>query len=129
MLKSSRIWRSALLAAALTLWIGSPAAAGGVIVLGSDQSNGPASHRELELLVEAGMPPLEVIRIGTLNGAIFLGKERSMGSVEEGKLANLALLNADPLIDINNAKDINLVIKAGKIIIRRRLDLPINRKP
>ena len=117
------------MAAALTPWIGSPAAAGGVIVLGSDQSNGPASHRELELLVESGIPPLELIRIGTLKGAIFLGKERSMGSVEEGKLADLVLLNADPLADINNAKDINLVIKPGKIIIRRRLDLPINRKP
>ena len=104
------------------------AAAGGVIVLGSDQSNGPASHRELELLVEAGIPPLEVIRIGTLNGAVFLGKERLMGSVEEGKLADLVLLNADPLADINNAKDIYLVIKAGQIIDRSQLDLPINRK-
>lgn len=104
------------------------AEAGGVIVLGSDQSNGPASHRELELLVEAGIPPLEVIRIGTLNGAVFLGKERLMGSVEEGKLADLVLLNADPLADINNAKDINLVIKAGEIIDRSQLDLPVNRK-
>lgn len=104
------------------------AEAGGVIVLGSDQSNGPASHRELELLVEAGIPPLEVIRIGTLNGAVFLGKERLMGSVEEGKMADLVLLNADPLADINNAKDISLVIKAGEIIDRSQLALPINRK-
>jgi imidazolonepropionase-like amidohydrolase len=103
------------------------AAAGGIIVLGSDQSNGPASHRELELLVEAGIPPLEVIRIGTLNGAIFLGRERLTGSVEEGKLADLVLLNADPLANINNAKNIHLVIKAGEIIDRSRLILPINR--
>ncbi|MEE8370869.1 MAG: amidohydrolase family protein [Sphingomonadales bacterium] len=101
-------------------------AAGGIIALGSDQSNGPATHRELELLVEAGVPALEAIRIGTLNVAIFLGRERDMGSVEEGKLADLVLLNSDPLADINNAKDIHTVIKGGSIIDRSALDLPVN---
>lgn len=101
--------------------------AGGIITLGSDQSNGPAAHRELELLVAAGVPPLEVIRIGTLNGAIFLGRDRDMGSVEEGKLADLVLLNADPLANIDNFKDIAMVIKGGKVIDRAALDLPVNR--
>ena len=101
---------------------------GGVIVLGSDQSTGAASHRELELMVEGGIEPLEAIRIGTLNAAIFLGKEREMGSVEEGKLADLVLLNADPVADISNAQDIDMVIKGGQIVDRSGLDLPVNRR-
>ena len=102
--------------------------AGGVIVLGSDQSTGPASHRELELMVEGGIPALEVIRIGTLNAAIFMGRERELGSIEEGKLADLVLLSADPLEDISHTQDIDLVIKGGKIVDRSALDLPVNRR-
>ena len=104
-------------------------AGGGVIVLGSDQSTGPASHRELELMVQGGIPTLEAIRIGTLNAAIFMGKEREIGSVEEGKLADLVLLSADPLVDISNTQKIEMVIKSGRIIDRRALDLPVNRFP
>ena len=104
------------------------AEAGGVIVLGSDQSTGPASHRELELMVEGGIPTVEAIRIATLNAAIFMGKERELGSVEEGKLADLVLLNADPLADISNTQDIRMVIKSGKIVDRSALDLPVNRR-
>ncbi len=103
-------------------------AAGGIVALGTDQSIGPAVHRELELLVAGGIPPMGAIRIGTLNSARFLGKDRDMGSVEEGKIADLVLLNANPLEDINNAKQISMVMKAGKIIDRSKLDLPVNRK-
>ena len=102
-------------------------AAGGVIVLGSDQSAGPQTHRELELMVEGGIPALEAIRIGTLNAAIFMGKEREIGSIEVGKLADMVLLSADPLADISNAAMIDTVIKGGRIIDRTALDLPINR--
>ncbi len=104
------------------------AEAGGVIVLGSDQSTGPASHRELELMVEGGIPPVEAIRIGTLNAAIFLGRERELGSIEKGKLADLVLLSADPLEDISHTQEIELVIKGGKIVDRSALDLPVNRR-
>lgn len=102
-------------------------AAGGVLVLGTDQTSGPAVHRELELIVASGIPTLDAIRIATLNGAIFLGKEKSMGSVEEGKLADLLILAADPVADINNAKQISVVIKGGRIIDRSALRLPVNR--
>ena len=102
-------------------------AAGGVIVLGSDQSSGPQSHRELELMVEGGIPPLEAIRIGTLNAAIFLGMDRELGTIEEGKLADMVLLTANPLEDISNAQEIELVIKAGQVVDRSELDLPVNR--
>jgi len=102
-------------------------AAGGVIVLGSDQSAGPQTHRELELMVEGGIPALEAIRIGTLNAAVFMGKDREMGSIEVGKLADMLLLDADPVADISNAQRINTVIKDGRIIDRSALDLPVNR--
>jgi len=102
-------------------------AAGGVIVLGSDQSAGPQSQRELELMVAGGIPPLRAIRIATLHGAIFLGRQDEMGSIQEGKLADLVLLSADPLADISNAQRIDLVIKSGQIIDRGALDLPVNR--
>jgi imidazolonepropionase-like amidohydrolase len=101
-------------------------AAGGIMALGTDQSSGPAAHRELELMVAGGVPPLNAIRIATLNSARFLGRERDLGSIEEGKIADLVLLDADPLADINNAKRINLVIKNGGIIDRSKLDLPVN---
>ncbi len=100
--------------------------AGGVLVAGTDQSSGPALHRELELMADAGIPASEIVRIATLNGAIFLGKEREMGSIEEGKIADMVLLAADPTKDINNAKEILEVIKGGQIVDRSGLSLPIN---
>ena len=102
-------------------------AAGGVLVAGTDQSSGPALHRELELMSDAGIPASDIIRIATLNGAIFLGKERELGSIEEGKIADMVLLAADPTADINNTKKIIQVIKGGQLINRSKLNLPINR--
>lgn len=102
-------------------------AAGGVLVAGTDQSSGPALHRELELMADAGIPASDIIRIATLNGAIFLGKERELGSIEEGKIADMVLLAADPTADINNTKKIIQVIKGGQVINRSKLDLPINK--
>ncbi len=100
--------------------------AGGILVAGTDQTTGPALHRELELLADAGIPAADIVRIATLNGAIFLGKERQLGSIEEGKMADLVLLSADPTKNISNAKKILQVIKGGQIVDRSRLELPIN---
>ncbi|HQP20437.1 MAG TPA: amidohydrolase family protein, partial [Phenylobacterium sp.] len=98
-------------------------AAGGVVALGTDQSSGPATHREMELLVQAGIKPLEVLKIATHNAARLLGKEDELGSVEAGKFADLVLLSADPTADINNAKQIAWVMKAGQIIDESKLPL------
>ncbi|MCY3752173.1 MAG: amidohydrolase family protein [Gammaproteobacteria bacterium] len=100
--------------------------AGGVLALGTDQTNGAAVHREMELLVAAGIAPSDVIRIATFNAAKFLGKEDQLGTIEEGKLADMVLLNADPSEDINNAKDIHMVIKNGSVVDRDKLQLPVN---
>ena len=97
---------------------------GAVLVLGTDQTIGPAVHREMQLLVDAGIPPNDVIRIATQNAAVFLGREDDLGTIEEGKLADLVLLNADPTADIANAKAINLVIRNGDVIDFDALSLP-----
>jgi imidazolonepropionase-like amidohydrolase len=98
-------------------------AAGGVVACGTDQSSGPATQRELELLVAAGISPLDVIRIATYNSAVFLGKADQLGSVEAGKLADLVLLSKDPTTDINNAKSIVFVMKNGRLVDESQLPL------
>lgn len=98
-------------------------AAGGVAVLGTDQSSGPAVHREMELLAGAGIPPLQILKIATLNGAVFLGREQDMGSISVGKLADMVLLEADPTRDIANARAITWVMKNGVLIDESELPL------
>jgi imidazolonepropionase-like amidohydrolase len=98
-------------------------AAGGVVVLGTDQTLGPAVHRELELLQQAGIPPLRILRIATLNGAVFLGRESELGSVTPGKRADAVLLSADPVADVRNARAVEAVIKDGVVVDRSALPL------
>src|SRR4029434_2955084 len=86
-------------------------AAGAVVACATDQSSGPAVHRELELLTAAGIAPLDVIRIATYNSAVFLGKADQLGSVQAGRLADLVLLDADPAVSIDNVKAIAFVMK------------------
>jgi imidazolonepropionase-like amidohydrolase len=100
--------------------------AGGVVVLGTDQSLGAAVHRELELLVEGGIPPVDAIGIATRNGAVFLGRDRDLGTIEEGKLADLVILDADPTEGVDNVKKIHAVIKGGVLIDRSALEIPAN---
>jgi imidazolonepropionase-like amidohydrolase len=102
---------------------------GGVtLALGTDRTLGPTVHQELELLNKAGISPFDCIKIATLNGAVYLGREKDMGSIETGKLADLVLLDADPAATVANFASINTVIKDGKRIDRSKLDLPINKR-
>src|SRR5262249_5349801 len=94
-----------------------------IIACGTDRSSGADVHRELELIAAAGIDPAQVIVIATRNSARFLGMLDDLGTVEPGKLADLVLLNADPTVDINNAKQIQTVIKDGKVIDRNKLEL------
>jgi imidazolonepropionase-like amidohydrolase len=96
---------------------------GAILALGTDQTVGPAAHREMELLAAAGIAPSAIIRIATLNAAMFLGREKDMGSIEVGKMADAVLLEADPTHDIENAKKIALVIKDGAVVDESKLRL------
>jgi imidazolonepropionase-like amidohydrolase len=98
-------------------------AAGGIVACGTDQSSGPATQRELELLVASGISPFDVLRIATYNGAVFLGMADRLGSVEKGKLADLVVLAKDPTVDIDNAKAIVFVVKSGQIVDESQLPL------
>jgi imidazolonepropionase-like amidohydrolase len=79
-------------------------------------------HRELELLVESGLSPMEALQTATRNPARFLGELRRNGTVEEGKAANLVLLTANPLEDIRNTRKIDATILKGKLLTRADLD-------
>jgi hypothetical protein len=94
---------------------------GMLLVAGTDANNpwvvpGPSFHRELELLASAGIPPLDVLRIATHNGAQGLGVLNSLGTVAPGKYADLVLLDADPTADIRNTRRIVWVMRGGQIL-------------
>ena len=74
---------------------------------------GISSHMELVLLVDAGLTPAEALAAATINPARALGRSHEQGTVEQGKLADLLILDADPLADIHNISRIHLVIKGG----------------
>ena len=78
--------------------------------------SGASLHDELALLVDAGYTPAEALRFATLNPARFLGLSDSLGTVEAGKIADLVLLERDPLADIRNTRRIAVVIQAGTVL-------------
>ena len=89
------------------------AAAGVPIAVGSGASC-KAIQRELELLVEAGLSPLEVTTAATRNGALAVGRLAELGTIEAGKRADLVLLNANPLEDVRNFGKIDRVMLEGE---------------
>lgn len=79
-------------------------------------------HRELVNLVTAGLSPAEALKTATLNPALYFGLEQEYGSVEPGKVADLLLLEADPLLEIRNTQRIRAVVFNGNLYDRRALD-------
>ena len=94
--------------------------AGVEVVMGTDAGNigtlhGPSIHREMRMMVEAGLTPLEVLRSATVGGARAMGLEAQAGEVEAGRLADLVILDADPLADIGNLAKVHRTIKGGVV--------------
>jgi imidazolonepropionase-like amidohydrolase len=93
--------------------------AGGLLIAGTDPTGaggalpGFASIRQIQLLVEAGFSFEQAVRIGSLNGARYLGREREIGSIEAGKRADLILIGGDPVRDPTALGRIETVFKAG----------------
>jgi hypothetical protein len=83
---------------------------------------GFALHDEIELMTSAGLPVSAVLRIATLAPAQFFGRENELGSVSDGKLADLVLLDADPLQSISNTRLIRAVVADGRLYDRAALD-------
>jgi enamidase len=95
------------------------AKAGGLLVAGTDPTGsggvipGYSDQREVELLVEAGFTPLEAISICTLNGAKYLGRDRTIGTIAIGKQADLVVVRGDPATKISDVRNVETVFKQG----------------
>jgi enamidase len=93
--------------------------AGGLLVAGTDPTGsggvipGYSNQRQIELLVEAGFTPVEAIRIGTLNGATYLGRSARTGSLAAGKQADLVVVNGDPSTTIADIRKVEIVFRQG----------------
>ncbi len=101
------------------------AQAGGRVVLGTDGipsagGSGLDTLKELELMVEAGVSPQQVIEAATRNAAEHLGKLGELGTLEPGALADLIIVEGDPLTDIRALHNIEVVIKGGEIVVDNR---------
>jgi Amidohydrolase family len=83
---------------------------------------GFALHQEFDLMQKAGLSPLEVLQSATLNAAVFLGRQTSMGSVEVDKSADLVLLDGNPLVNVQNLHKIHAVVRSGTYQSREALN-------
>ena len=95
------------------------AKAGGLLIAGTDPTGGGgvipgfANQRQVELLVDEGFTPLEAIQISTLNGAKYLGRDRTVGSIAVGKQADLVVINGNPAASIGDIRKVETVFKQG----------------
>jgi imidazolonepropionase-like amidohydrolase len=93
--------------------------AGGLLVAGTDPTGGGgvvpgfSNQRALELLVDAGFTPLEAISIGTRNGAWYLGRDASIGTLAPGKQADLLVIDGDPSRTIADVRNVSTVFRQG----------------
>lgn len=94
--------------------------AGGKIMNGSDPVHsglpGVGLHQEMQLLIDAGLTPMEVILATTKNNAEYMKKDNLIGTLEPGKLADILIVDADPLQDIRNLRKVHLLMKDGEIM-------------
>jgi imidazolonepropionase-like amidohydrolase len=83
------------------------------IEAGTDSMAGFALHHELELEVQAGIPPSQVLQNATLNAARIMNLDKDLGSIAVGKLADMILIDGDPSVNISDVRKTNLVVKDG----------------
>jgi hypothetical protein len=118
--------RESLMQASLRI-VGKMNAAGIPIMAGTDTTApfvfpGSSLHEELALLIQAGLTPMQALQAATKLPAEFLGKQQTQGTIGQGKIADLLLLDANPLDDIHNTRKIGAVILRGKLLDRSSLD-------
>ena len=89
--------------------------AGVPIVPGTDSLAGFGLHRELELYVEAGIPPAKVLQLATLGSARVMNRQAQLGSIAPGKLADLILIDGNPDANISDIRNVRTVFKDGKM--------------
>ena len=94
--------------------------AGVPIVTSTDSGNpltlaGSAIYKEMERMQEAGLSPMEVLVASTRNGAVAMGRGHDFGTIENGKIADIFIVAADPTENINNVRKLKTVIRAGQV--------------
>ncbi len=96
---------------------------GGLVQIGAHgQREGLAVHWEIWMLEQGGMTPHEALRSATMHGARYIGLDRDIGSIEPGKLADLVVIEGDPLRDLRRSEDVRLTIADGRVFDARTLD-------
>jgi hypothetical protein len=110
-------------------FVGQMHRAGVPLLAGTDEMAGFTLQRELELYVQAGISPAEVLKIATWNGAKYSGVLADRGSIEVGKLADLALVDGDPTTDITALRRMSLVITQGRSIDPSRVFTELGIRP
>ena len=95
------------------------------LAVGTDVGNawmtpGFVFHHELQLYQEAGIPPLAILKMATQNGAEALGILQETGTIEAGKLADIIVLEKNPLEDIKNTLSIHSVFRQGALLTRNK---------
>lgn len=100
--------------------------AGIPVAMGTDAGNvgtlhGPSVFREMAIMTQAGLSPLQVLRAATVNGARAMGRERELGAIEAGRLADLAIVEGDPLADLQNLSRTWRVVKDGRVFDPKEL--------
>jgi Tol biopolymer transport system component len=97
--------------------------AGGLVGIGSHgQLQGLGYHWEMWMLASGGMAPMEVLRCATVNGSKIVGRPQDIGTIEAGKLADLLILDKNPLDDIHNTNSVHWVMKNGELFEGATLD-------
>ena len=93
--------------------------AGGLLLVGTDPTGyggvvaGYSNSRAIELLVEEGLSPVEAIKVATLNGAKYIGKDKEIGTIATGKIADLVVVEGDPSENIKDIEKVETVFKNG----------------
>ena len=99
------------------------------IVAGTDALAGFGLHRELELYVEAGIPPAKVLQLSTLGSARVMKRDAQLGSITPGKTADLVLVDGDPIKNISDIRNVRTVLKDGKLFQSAEIYEAIGIKP
>ncbi len=103
---------------------------GGVTIMpGSDGFSGYSLHRELELYAQAGIPKAEVLRMATLTPARVLGVEKDRGNIAPGKLADMILVDGDPLKDMSDIRRVYRTLKGGQVYDPAALEQALGMTP
>jgi imidazolonepropionase-like amidohydrolase len=103
--------------------VGRIAKEGGRIVAGTDSpfvEFAASLHTEMKLYVDAGLTPAQAIRAATYDGAVAIGADSEIGSIEVGKMADLVVIDGDPLTTIADTRKVDMVMKSGAIVFQKK---------